>query len=48
VPTAEILRYASELRSLSGARGRFSARHHGYEPVPANMVDRIEPREVVG
>ena len=48
VPTAEILRYASELRSLSGARGRFSARHHGYEPVPVNMVDRIEPREVVG
>ncbi len=48
VPTAEILRYASELRSLSGGRGGFTARHHGYEPVPPHLVDRIEPREVVG
>ncbi len=48
VPTAEIVRYAPELRSISGGRGRFSVRHHGYEPVPANMVERIEPRSVVG
>jgi elongation factor G len=48
VPTAEILRYASDLRSLSGARGRFSARHLGYEPVPSHLVDKIEARDLVG
>jgi elongation factor G len=48
VPTAEVLRYAPELRSLTGARGRFTARHHAYEPVPPHLVDRVESREMVG
>jgi elongation factor G len=41
VPTAELLRYAVDLRSLSGGRGRFEFRHDHYEPVPANLTDRI-------
>ena len=41
VPTSEILRYAIDLRSITGGRGRFAAHHDHYEIVPANLVDRI-------
>jgi len=45
VPTAEIQRYAIDLRSLTGGRGRFSAEHDHYDPVPPNLVDRVaKPR----
>jgi elongation factor G len=48
VPTAELGRYAGELRSLSGGRGRFSARHHGHEPVPPHLADRVDDRTLAG
>ena len=41
VPTAEIQRYAVDLRSLTGGRGRFHAEHDHYDVVPANLVDRL-------
>jgi elongation factor G len=41
VPTSEVLRYAIDLRSMTGGRGRFTARHSHYDPVPAHLVDRI-------
>ncbi len=41
VPTAEILRYAIDLRSLSGGSGSFGIDHHGYQPLPANLVDKV-------
>ena len=41
VPTSEILRYAIDLRSMTGGRGRFTARHSHYDPVPAHLVDKI-------
>jgi elongation factor G len=41
VPTSEILRYAIDLRSMTGGRGRFSAVHSHYDPVPAHLVDKI-------
>jgi elongation factor G len=41
VPTSEILRYAIDLRSLSGGRGSFTATHDHYDVVPANLVDRL-------
>jgi len=41
VPTAEVQRYAVDLRSLTGGRGRFTARHSHYEIVPSHMVDRL-------
>ena len=44
VPTAEILRYAIDLRSLSGGSGSFEVDHHGYQPLPANLVDQIRAR----
>lgn len=42
VPTAEILRYAIDLRSMSGGSGSFEVEHHGYQQLPANLVERIE------
>ncbi len=41
VPTSELLRYAIDLRSLSGGRGRFLFEHDHYEPVPAHLTDKI-------
>ncbi|MFP4513285.1 MAG: elongation factor G [Acidimicrobiales bacterium] len=44
VPTAEITRYAIDLRSLTAARGRFTARHVQYDVMPPNLAERVEPR----
>jgi elongation factor G len=44
VPTAEILRYAVDLRSITGGRGRFRAEHDHYDVVPPNLVERIPRR----
>jgi elongation factor G len=41
VPTAEIQRYAIDLRSLTAGRGRFHAEHDHYDTVPANLVDKL-------
>lgn len=40
VPEAEMPRYAVELRSLTGGRGRFTQSHERDEPVPDHLVDR--------
>jgi elongation factor G len=40
-PTSEVMRYATDLRSLTGGRGRFAIRHDRYEAVPAQLVERI-------
>lgn len=42
VPTSEIQRYAIDLRSLTGGRGRFRADHDHYDPLPANLVDAVK------
>ncbi|MGI8983864.1 MAG: elongation factor G [Acidimicrobiales bacterium] len=41
VPTSEILRYAIDLRSLTGGRGRFRVRHDHYDVLPAHLVDKV-------
>ncbi len=41
VPTAELRRYAIDLRSRTGGRGAFSAHHDHYDVVPPNLVDAI-------
>jgi elongation factor G len=48
VPESELLRYAIELRSLTGGRGRFVAEHDHYDVVPSHLVEGIrrEVREV--
>jgi elongation factor G len=45
VPTSEIQRYAIDLRSLTGGRGRFVAEHDHYDVLPAHLVDAVR-REV--
>jgi elongation factor G len=42
VPTSEIQRYAIELRSLTGGRGRFKATHDHYDVLPAHLVSAIK------
>lgn len=42
VPTSEIVRYAIDLRSLSGGHGSFEAEHHGYQVLPQHLVDKLE------
>jgi elongation factor G len=40
-PTAEITRYAVDLRSLTGGRGRFTARHDRYDVLPSSLLARV-------
>ncbi|MCL4422842.1 MAG: elongation factor G [Actinobacteria bacterium] len=44
VPTAEVTRYAVDLRSITAGRGRFSLIHDHYDVVPAHLVERIPAR----
>jgi elongation factor G len=41
VPSAEIQRYAIDLRSMTGGTGAFEVTHHGYQPLPETMVERV-------
>jgi elongation factor G len=41
VPTSEVLRYAIDLRSMTGGRGRFTMTQSHYDPVPTHLVDKI-------
>ncbi|MFM8267868.1 MAG: elongation factor G, partial [Ilumatobacteraceae bacterium] len=44
VPASELIRYAIELRSTTGGRGRFSVEHDHYDVLPAHLHDRLAPR----
>lgn len=41
VPTAEIQRYAIELRSMTGGRGQFRATHDHYDILPKHLEDKV-------
>jgi elongation factor G len=41
VPTAEIRRYAIDLRARTSGRGRFVAVHDHYDVVPAHLVPSV-------
>jgi elongation factor G len=41
VPMAEVLKYASDLTSLTSGRGLFSMELSHYEEVPANLAEKI-------
>jgi len=41
VPTSEIQRYATDLRSLTGGRGRFKVTHDHHEVVPAPIAEKL-------
>jgi elongation factor G len=38
VPQSQLLRYATELRSLTGGRGRFRAEHDHYDVLPPGVT----------
>jgi elongation factor G len=42
VPTAEIQRYAIDLRSKTGGRGFFTAKHDHYDVLPQHLVDSVK------
>ncbi len=42
VPTSEIVRYAIDLRSMTGGRGGFHAEHDHYDPLPHNLWDQVK------
>ncbi len=48
VPTAEVLRYSIDLRSLTGGRGRFTSDHDHYDVLPTHLVEKVrrEAREL--
>ncbi len=41
VPMAEVLRYASNLRSMTGGRGTFTMEFSHYEEVPPHLTEKI-------
>jgi elongation factor G len=41
VPQAELFTYATELRSITGGRGRFSQTLAHYEEVPAHVAQKV-------
>jgi elongation factor G len=41
VPTAELARYAVDLRAITGGRGRFTTTHDHYDAVPEHLVSSL-------
>jgi elongation factor G len=41
VPMAEMFKYATDLKSMTGARGSFDMEFARYEEVPQNILDKI-------
>jgi elongation factor G len=41
VPTVELSTYATELRSLTGGRGRLTIEHHHYDVVPEHLAPKL-------
>ena len=45
VPTVELVRYAIDLRSITGGRGRFTATHDHYDLMPSHLVDKVVKKD---
>ncbi len=50
VPLAELFRYATELRSMTGGRGRFGTSFYRYEEMPGHIAQKVieSAKEEVG
>jgi elongation factor G len=42
VPSSELLRYAIDLRSMTGGRGQLSVQHDHYDVLPPHLVERAK------
>ena len=42
VPTSELIRYAVDLRSMTGGRGRYEAHHDHYDVLPSHLVEKAK------
>jgi elongation factor G len=42
VPSSEMTRYAVDLRSMTGGRGRFTVQHDHYDVLPMHLVDKAK------
>ena len=40
-PLAEVLRYATDLRSITQGRGSFEMRFHHYDEVPQHIAQKV-------
>ncbi|HET7488187.1 MAG TPA: elongation factor G [Acidimicrobiales bacterium] len=45
VPTSEVQRYAIDLRSLTGGRGRFTLAHDHYDLLPQHLYDKVAKKQ---
>jgi elongation factor G len=41
VPLAEVFKYATDLRSMSHARGSFKMEFERYEELPGNLAEKV-------
>ena len=41
VPMAEMLKYAPDLRSMTGGRGSFTMEFSRYEEIPGHLLDKV-------
>lgn len=41
VPTAEIARYAMDLRAITAGRGSYTSEHHHYAPLPDHLNNKV-------
>ena len=42
VPMAEVLRYASDLRSMTSGRGEFQSEFSHYEELPPHLMEKVQ------
>jgi elongation factor G len=50
VPLAEVLRYSSDLRSITSGRGQFTMKVSHYEEIPSAIAEKVisESRKEMG
>ena len=45
VPAGELVRYAIDLRSITGGRGRFTSQFDHYDLMPQHLVEKVATKK---